>query len=51
MPALVIPFLIGGAIGGVVGFATADGLSSFARATKYAAIGGGLFVAYKVLKG
>lgn len=51
MPVLVIPFLIGTAIGGVVGFVVGDGVSSFATATKYAAIGGGLFVAYKIVKG
>lgn len=48
---LLIPFIGGAAIGGMIGFIVGDGVSSFAKATKYAAIGGGLFVGYKLWKG
>lgn len=50
MPAVALWFLAGGAVGGVIGFAAGDGVSSFAKATKYAVIGGALFVAAKALK-
>ncbi|MBO6807255.1 hypothetical protein [Thalassospira sp.] len=50
MPAFVLPFMLGGAVGVGGGFLAADGLTAAQKLVRLAVIGAGVYVAGKYAK-
>ncbi|WP_296996340.1 MULTISPECIES: hypothetical protein [unclassified Thalassospira] len=50
MPAFVLPFVLGAAVGGGGGFLAADGLTAAQKLVRLGVLGAGVYVAGKYVK-